>query len=142
MNFVLLQVAERVAAERGASVGGASYKSKSELMYPRSLPANFSIYQSGVGLECPHSNRPLKPLNSLSNLEQGLFSGTSKALAHTEFCGGVTGEVGYQIKLEKRCSRDTRLLFCTTGILLRRLQVDSELSGTTHVILDEVRAVP
>lgn len=54
----------------------------------------------------------------------------------------VGGEVGYQIKLEKRCSADTRLMFCTTGILLRRLQVDSELSGTTHVILDEVRVSP
>eukprot|EP00656_Telonema_subtile_P018385 TRINITY_DN19928_c0_g1_i1.p1 TRINITY_DN19928_c0_g1~~TRINITY_DN19928_c0_g1_i1.p1 ORF type:complete len:592 (+),score=128.96 TRINITY_DN19928_c0_g1_i1:79-1854(+) len=35
------------------------------------------------------------------------------------------------------CIRD-RLLFCTVGILLRRLQSDPALGGVTHVILDEV----
>lgn len=34
--------------------------------------------------------------------------------------------------------RDTRLLFCTTGILLRRLLVDMTLKGITHVIVDEI----
>lgn len=34
--------------------------------------------------------------------------------------------------------RDTRLLFCTTGILLRRLLVDRNLKGVTHVIVDEI----
>ncbi len=29
-------------------------------------------------------------------------------------------------------------MFCTTGILLRQLEGDSELSGITHVIVDEV----
>lgn len=34
--------------------------------------------------------------------------------------------------------KDTRLLFCTTGILLRRLLVDRNLKGVTHVIVDEI----
>lgn len=34
--------------------------------------------------------------------------------------------------------RDTRLLFCTTGILLRRLLVDRDLRGVSHVIVDEI----
>lgn len=34
--------------------------------------------------------------------------------------------------------RDTRLMFCTTGILLRRLLVDRSLRGVTHVIVDEI----
>jgi ATP-dependent RNA helicase DHX36 len=34
--------------------------------------------------------------------------------------------------------KNTRLLFCTTGILLRRLLVDRELKGVTHVIVDEI----
>jgi HrpA-like RNA helicase len=51
-------------------------------------------------------------------------------------------EVGYQIRLERRCSDKTRLLFCTTGILLRRLQVDPMLAGTSHVLLDEVDGNP
>ena len=35
-------------------------------------------------------------------------------------------------------SDDTQLLFCTTGILLRRLQNDPLLGGVSHVIMDEV----
>lgn len=32
----------------------------------------------------------------------------------------------------------TRLLYCTTGVLLRRLEGEAELNGVTHVIVDEV----
>ncbi|DAZ93019.1 TPA: hypothetical protein N0F65_011312 [Lagenidium giganteum] len=46
---------------------------------------------------------------------------------------------GYQIRLENRMTDATRLLFCTTGILLRKLQdphtLEDELS---HIIVDEV----
>ncbi len=46
--------------------------------------------------------------------------------------------VGYQIRLESKTSASTRLLFCTTGILLRRLESDPELNSVTHVVVDEV----
>lgn len=46
--------------------------------------------------------------------------------------------VGYQIRLESKMSSSTRLLFCTTGILLRRLESDPDLTDVTHVIVDEV----
>ena len=46
--------------------------------------------------------------------------------------------VGYQIRLESKTSSSTRLLFCTTGILLRRLESDPDLSDVSHVIVDEV----
>uniref|UniRef100_A0A6J0TQ65 RNA helicase n=1 Tax=Pogona vitticeps TaxID=103695 RepID=A0A6J0TQ65_9SAUR len=49
---------------------------------------------------------------------------------------GVT--VGYQIRLESVKSSATRLLYCTTGVLLRRLEGDTDLQGVTHVIVDEV----
>ncbi|KAK9668827.1 hypothetical protein RND81_13G089500 [Saponaria officinalis] len=53
--------------------------------------------------------------------------------------GEELGEsVGYKVRLEGMKGRDTRLLFCTTGILLRRLLVDRELRGVTHVIVDEI----
>jgi hypothetical protein len=32
----------------------------------------------------------------------------------------------------------TRLLFCTTGIVLRRLEGDPKLEGVTHILIDEV----
>ncbi|XP_025832917.1 putative ATP-dependent RNA helicase DHX57 [Agrilus planipennis] len=46
--------------------------------------------------------------------------------------------VGYQIRLESKISNSTRLTFCTTGILLRRLESDPFLSSVSHVIVDEV----
>ncbi|XP_076990147.1 putative ATP-dependent RNA helicase DHX57 isoform X3 [Tamandua tetradactyla] len=46
--------------------------------------------------------------------------------------------VGYQIRLESVKSSATRLLYCTTGVLLRRLEGDSTLQGITHIIVDEV----
>ncbi|XP_078431159.1 DExH-box ATP-dependent RNA helicase DExH3-like [Wolffia australiana] len=53
--------------------------------------------------------------------------------------GEKLGEsVGYKVRLEGIKGRDTRLLFCTTGILLRRLLVDRNLKGVTHVIVDEI----
>ena len=35
-------------------------------------------------------------------------------------------------------SASTRLLFCTTGVLLRRLESDTTLNHVTHIIVDEV----
>ncbi|KAG8366677.1 hypothetical protein BUALT_Bualt17G0104400 [Buddleja alternifolia] len=46
--------------------------------------------------------------------------------------------VGYKVRLEGMKGRDTHLLFCTTGILLRRLVVDRNLKGVTHIIVDEI----
>ncbi|MGH0122982.1 UNVERIFIED_CONTAM: hypothetical protein FKN15_077636 [Acipenser sinensis] len=46
--------------------------------------------------------------------------------------------VGYQIRLETVKSSATRLLYCTAGVLLRRLEGDTDLRGVTHVIVDEV----
>jgi ATP-dependent RNA helicase DHX36 len=46
--------------------------------------------------------------------------------------------VGYQIRLESKRSAETRLLFCTTGVLLRRLVEDPNLSGVSHLLVDEI----
>ncbi|WVZ09909.1 hypothetical protein V8G54_014439 [Vigna mungo] len=47
-------------------------------------------------------------------------------------------QVGYKVRLEGMQGRDTHLLFCTTGILLRRLLDDKKLKGITHIIVDEI----
>ena len=46
--------------------------------------------------------------------------------------------VGYQIRFESKCGPNTRLNYCTTGVLLRKLQSDVSLNQVTHVIVDEV----
>ncbi|XP_015900441.3 DExH-box ATP-dependent RNA helicase DExH1 isoform X2 [Ziziphus jujuba] len=53
--------------------------------------------------------------------------------------GESLGEtVGYQIRLESKRSAQTRLLFCTTGVLLRQLVEDPKLSGVSHLLVDEI----
>ncbi|KAK6126438.1 hypothetical protein DH2020_039826 [Rehmannia glutinosa] len=46
--------------------------------------------------------------------------------------------VGYQIRLESKRSAQTRLLFCTTGVLLRQMVQDPNLTGITHLLVDEI----
>jgi ATP-dependent RNA helicase DHX57 len=55
-----------------------------------------------------------------------------------ERCETIGKTVGYAIRGETKISRETRLQFVTTGVLLRRLQSDSELEGVSHVMIDEV----
>lgn len=45
--------------------------------------------------------------------------------------------VGYSIRLEAKRSARTKVLVCTTGLLLRRLESDQMLRGVTHVVVDE-----
>ncbi len=52
--------------------------------------------------------------------------------------GRLGGEVGFQIRFERRAGRDTRILFLTEGLLLRRLQLDPFLEGVGCVVLDEL----
>lgn len=63
-----------------------------------------------------------------------------------ERCTVVGQEVGYSIRGENKSSRDTKITFVTTGVLLRRLQtsggrvedVASSLADVSHVVIDEV----
>jgi len=48
------------------------------------------------------------------------------------------GQVGYQIRLEAKRTKDTKLLFCTTGVILRLLIENPTLDGISHVVVDEV----
>jgi ATP-dependent helicase HrpB len=47
------------------------------------------------------------------------------------------GEVGWQVRFERRFGPDTRLLVATEGVLTRRLQSDPLLSGFRTIVLDE-----
>jgi len=49
-----------------------------------------------------------------------------------------TGSVGYVVRGDVAMCKNTRLLFCTTGVLLRQLQSDNALACITHIVVDEV----
>ena len=63
-----------------------------------------------------------------------------------ERCVRVGGEIGYSIRGESKTSKETRVTFVTTGVLLRRLQtsggrvedVIASLEDVSHVVIDEV----
>ncbi|KAL8168901.1 UNVERIFIED_CONTAM: ATP-dependent RNA helicase tdrd9 [Gekko kuhli] len=46
--------------------------------------------------------------------------------------------VGYQVGLEKVASNDTRLIYMTTGVLLRKIVGAKSLAEFTHIFIDEV----
>ncbi|ORX44750.1 P-loop containing nucleoside triphosphate hydrolase protein [Hesseltinella vesiculosa] len=55
-----------------------------------------------------------------------------------ERCEIIGETIGYAIRGETKVSKQTRLQFVTTGVLLRRLQSDPMLQGISHVMVDEV----
>ena len=63
-----------------------------------------------------------------------------------ERCSQIGREVGYSIRGETKSSKDTKITFVTTGVLLRRLQtsggriedVIASLANVSHVVIDEV----
>ncbi|XP_072515206.1 ATP-dependent RNA helicase DHX29 [Salminus brasiliensis] len=67
-----------------------------------------------------------------------LASRVSQELGSEDGPGSKESLCGYQIRMENRSSDSTRLLYCTTGVLLRKLQQDRLLSTLTHIIVDEV----
>ncbi|ESK92682.1 dead deah box [Moniliophthora roreri MCA 2997] len=48
------------------------------------------------------------------------------------------GSVGYAIRGESKQTDKTKLLFCTTGVVLRRLSLGDKLADVTHIVVDEV----
>ena len=67
------------------------------------------------------------------------ISATSVASRVAQERGEAIGKtVGYKIRLEAVTSSSTRILFVTTGVLLRRLAEDPLLAGVSHVVVDEV----
>ncbi len=71
----------------------------------------------------------LEPRRPAARMAAAFMSG----LLHEE----VGQTVGYQVRMERRISENTRIEVLTEGLLVRRLQDDPELSGVGLVIFDE-----
>ncbi|KAF0299336.1 ATP-dependent RNA helicase TDRD9 [Amphibalanus amphitrite] len=46
--------------------------------------------------------------------------------------------VGYEIGLDRKTGPDTRITYCTTGVLLQKIVHEGNINRYTHVVLDEV----
>jgi len=52
--------------------------------------------------------------------------------------GARGSRVGYHVRLDAASHKGTKLMFCTTGILLRQMASNPTLEGISHVLIDEV----
>ena len=52
--------------------------------------------------------------------------------------GTLRSLVGYAIRLESQISDQSRLVYATTGIVMRMLESSNNLGDITHLVLDEV----
>lgn len=52
--------------------------------------------------------------------------------------GTASSLIGYSIRLESKTSKETRLVYATTGIVMRMLESSQDLKDITHLVLDEV----
>ncbi|CAG9122394.1 unnamed protein product [Plutella xylostella] len=96
---------------------------------------------------CGKSTRaPAAILNSVGSGVRAIVSGPRKVAAVglasrvAKEMGEDVGEtIGYQVRLDSRPPRPPAgsVLYCTSGVLLRRLQNDPGLHGCTHVFIDE-----
>ena len=62
----------------------------------------------------------------------------SAELGETSGPGQRDSLCGYQIRFDTRQSPCTRLTYCSTGVLLRRLHNDASLGDVACIIVDEV----
>lgn len=52
--------------------------------------------------------------------------------------GTIRSMIGFAIRLESQVSESTRLVYATTGIVLRMLESKNALTRITHIVVDEV----
>ncbi|KAH9261872.1 hypothetical protein BASA81_000528 [Batrachochytrium salamandrivorans] len=56
-----------------------------------------------------------------------------------EFGGKIGEEIGYRVQLDSKVNpKLTRVEFCTTGLLLRRLEFEGNALPVTHIFVDEI----
>ncbi|XP_041377574.1 ATP-dependent RNA helicase DHX29-like [Gigantopelta aegis] len=90
------------------------------------------MIRSGQGSKCNIVCTQPRRISALS-----LANRVSQELG--EGCPGKRDSLcGYQIRFESKKGPNTKLLYCTTGVLLRQLQLKPDLCDVTHIVIDEV----
>uniref|UniRef100_A0A8B9K038 RNA helicase n=1 Tax=Astyanax mexicanus TaxID=7994 RepID=A0A8B9K038_ASTMX len=162
LNFNLFEQAEKQPAEktekkkeqkdvRDFDYTGRSWTGKSPKQFlidwcrknlPKSPPPSFQKVPAGRHWRCKvRIQRPddvLEVCPSIVTEDSMQAQHLGATLALYTLVKGQDSLCGYQIRMENRSSDSTRLLYCTTGVLLRKLQQDRLLSSLTHIIVDEV----
>ncbi|KAJ3560120.1 hypothetical protein NPX13_g9418 [Xylaria arbuscula] len=124
----------------GANAFGPEYYQR--IWYDKASTPRFqAMLAAGTGDRRERAGRPCK----IYCTEPRRISAISLARRVSEELGEGRGDlgtarslVGYSIRLESNTSKETRLVYATTGIVMRMLEGSNELREITHLVLDEV----
>ncbi|XP_067842013.1 ATP-dependent RNA helicase DHX29 isoform X2 [Heptranchias perlo] len=124
-----MQILETLRRHRVVVVAGETGSGKSTQIPQFLLEDLLSSVASKCNIICTQPRR----ISAVS-----LATRVCEELGCEEGPGGKNSLCGYQIRLETKVGESSRLLYCTTGVLLRKLQQDGLLTSVSHVIVDEV----
>ncbi|KAJ2894187.1 ATP-dependent RNA helicase A [Zalerion maritima] len=97
-------------------------------------PSFILEHQLGLGKQCKiycTEPRRISALSLARRVSEELGEGRNDI-------GTPRSLVGYAIRLESNTCKDTRLVYATTGIVMRMLEGSNDLKDVTHLVLDEV----
>jgi ATP-dependent RNA helicase DHX29 len=123
------QVVETVEREQVVIICGETGCGKST-----QVPAFLLEHQLSLGRNCKIYCTEPRRISAIS-----LARRVSEELGENKGDLGTSRSlVGYSIRLEANTSRETRLVYATTGIVMRMLEGSNDLKDITHLVLDEV----
>lgn len=123
------QVVETVEREQVVIICGETGCGKST-----QVPAFLLEHQLSLGRNCKIYCTEPRRISAIS-----LARRVSEELGENKGdLGTPRSLVGYSIRLEANTSRETRLVYATTGIVMRMLEGSNDLKDITHLVLDEV----
>ena len=98
------------------------------------VPAFILEHQLSQGKQCKIFCTEPRRISAIS-----LAKRVSEELGeHKNDIGTWKSLVGYAIRLETNTCKETRLVYATTGIVMRMLESSNDLKEVTHIVLDEV----
>lgn len=100
-------------------------------------PAMLDAGLAQLAVDGSRSSRTGKPGEIILLQPRRVAARAAAARIAEERGGRVGDEIGYQVRFERKASAATRLLVCTEGVLLRRLQDDPFLERVAAVVFDE-----
>ena len=105
------------------------------------FPSNFSIH-TGKSTQLPAYILEDDPVGSkIVVVQPRRIAATGVANRVAEERGekqAGSGSVGYVVRGDNALCHESRLVFCTTGVLLRQFQVEGALDCLTTIVIDEV----